>query len=157
MNTSETSTLKIIAPPPVLYVVAMSLGCIMHVVTTARIYGGGYLLLVLGMLIFIASAVFARWSFDTMKRAKTSASPREPSTNLTTSGPFQYSRNPIYVAMTGLYVGFTLLLNAIWPLIILIPLLLVMQWGVILREEQYLSTRFGQEYINYKKNVRRWL
>jgi protein-S-isoprenylcysteine O-methyltransferase Ste14 len=92
-----------------------------------------------------------------MKSAGTSASPRETSKNLTTFGPFKYSRNPIYVAMTGLYIGFALIINAIWPFVVLVPLLVVMQWGVILREEQYLALQFGEEYLNYKKNVRRWL
>ncbi len=157
MKSPESETLHIIAPPPVLYLVTLFIGGVLHVMTGSTLYRGDYFLSILGLFVFIASAVFARWAFITMKSAGTSASPRETSKNLTTSGPFKYSRNPIYVAMTGLYIGFSLFINAIWPLVLLIPLLVAMQWGVILREEQYLSLRFGEEYLNYMKNVRRWL
>jgi protein-S-isoprenylcysteine O-methyltransferase Ste14 len=157
MNPPESSTLKIIAPPPVLYLAAMFVACVLHMTTNTTLHRGDYFVSILGILVFIASAVFARWAFITMKSAGTSASPRETSKNLTTFGPFKYSRNPIYVAMTGLYIGFALIINAIWPFVVLVPLLVVMQWGVILREEQYLALQFGEEYLNYKKNVRRWL
>ncbi|MGD8940325.1 MAG: isoprenylcysteine carboxylmethyltransferase family protein [Gammaproteobacteria bacterium] len=157
MKTLETGTSQIIAPPPLLYLAAMLIGGLLHVITSATLYSNDYFLSMLGALVFVVSAVFARWAFLTMKTAGTSASPYESSQNLTTTGPFKYSRNPIYVAMTGLYIGFALLINAIWPLIMLIPLLAIMQWGVIFREERYLNEQFGKAYLNYKKNVRRWL
>jgi protein-S-isoprenylcysteine O-methyltransferase Ste14 len=157
MKTLETGTSQIIAPPPLLYLAAMLIGSLLHVITSATLYPNDYFLSMLGALVFVVSAVFARWAFLTMKTAGTSASPYESSQNLTTTGPFKYSRNPIYVAMTGLYIGFALLINAIWPLIMLIPLLAIMQWGVIFREERYLNEQFGKAYLNYKKNVRRWL
>ena len=157
MKTLETGTSQIIAPPPLLYLVAMFIGSLLHVITSTTLYPDDYILSVLGGLVFVVSAVLARWAFLTMKTAGTSASPYESSQNLTASGPFKYSRNPIYVAMTGLYIGFALLINAIWPFVMLIPLLAIMQWGVIFREERYLYERFGKAYLNYKKNVRRWL
>ena len=60
--------------------------------------------------------------------------------------------------MTGLYLGASLLVNSVWLLLLLMmPLLLVMRWGVNLREERYLSERFGAAYVAYKSGVRRWL
>lgn len=105
----------------------------------------------------VISAAFARWAFVTLRRAGTSASPYRPSAALTTTGPFRFSRNPIYLAMTGLYLGVSLLVNSVWPLLLLAPLLLVMHRGVILREERYLSAKFGEVYAAYKSGVRRWL
>lgn len=59
--------------------------------------------------------------------------------------------------MTGLYVGLDFMVNFAWPLILLGPLLLLMDWGVIRREERYLSVKFGDAYAGYKSKVRRWL
>lgn len=59
--------------------------------------------------------------------------------------------------MTGLYLGLDIMANAVWPLVLLIPLLLLMHFGVIRREELYLSERFGDAYTAYKSKVRRWL
>ena len=59
--------------------------------------------------------------------------------------------------MTGLYVGLDFMLNSAWPLILLVPLILLMNWGVIRREERYLSEKFGDAYTAYKSVARRWL
>lgn len=66
----------------------------------------------LGMLLLILSGAFARWSFITMRQASTTANPGEASTALVVDGPFRFSRNPLYVAMTGLYLGISFLANA---------------------------------------------
>lgn len=91
-----------------------------------------------------------------MRRVGTPASPKEQSQVLVTGGPFRFSRNPIYLAMTGLYLGLMLLVNALWPLLLLVPLLALMEWGVIRREEHYLAGKFGETYTSYKSKVRRW-
>lgn len=102
----------------------------------------------------IALMVFAAVQFW---RKHTSVLPYRPTTALIESGPFRISRNPIYVADTLCYVGVAVLLNAAWPLLLLPLVLLVMNRGVILREERYLERKFGDEYNAYKLRVRRWL
>ena len=74
-----------------------------------------------------------------------------------TDGPFHFSRNPMYLATTGLYLGLTLLVNTAWPLIPLSPMLLVLHWGVVRSEERYLEAKFGEPYRDYKSRVRRWV
>ncbi len=59
--------------------------------------------------------------------------------------------------MTLLYIGISLLLNALWALLLLLPLLVMVQIGVIQREEVYLERKFGDEYLRYKAQVRRWI
>jgi len=92
-----------------------------------------------------------------MESAGTPADPRRPATALVTSGPFRLSRNPMYVARTMLYVGLALLANALWALLMLVPLLVVVQYGVVAREERYLARRFGAAYHAYRARVRCWL
>ena len=111
----------------------------------------------IGIVLLAMSAAFARWAFVTMRTFGTSANPYKPTRAIATDGPFQYSRNPIYVAMTGLYVGLAFMVNTLWPLILLPFLLAVMIWGVIEREERTLASQFGETYLAYKSKVRRWL
>ena len=83
--------------------------------------------------------------------------PREPVSRLVTTGPFQYTRNPAYLAMTMIYTGLASLANALSCMLFLPAVLLVMQRGVIEREENYLEDGFGEEYLRYKARVRRWI
>ncbi len=149
--------LRLIAPPPVMYVGTLLLGVAIHVFTPIPIFPATPAHEILAGLLLFLSGAFARWAFLTMRRWGTTANPRKPSEVLATSGPFRISRNPIYVAMTGLYVGLAFLVNSAWLLILLVPLLMVMQWGVILKEERYLSGKFGDQYTAYRSRVRRWL
>jgi protein-S-isoprenylcysteine O-methyltransferase Ste14 len=59
--------------------------------------------------------------------------------------------------LTLLYLGVSLLINSLWIVLLVIPLLGVIQRGVIAREEVYLERKFGEEYLNYKSRVRRWV
>ena len=76
---------------------------------------------------------------------------------MVTQGPFQYTRNPAYLSMTIIYTGISSLVNALWAILLLPVALLVIQRGVIEREERYLERKFGEEYIRYKAQVRRWI
>ena len=92
-----------------------------------------------------------------MRRAGTNVNPRDPTTAIVVEGPFRFSRNPLYLSLILAYLGITLLVNALWPLLLLPPLLVVLHWGVIAREERYLEAKFGESYRVYKARVRRWL
>jgi protein-S-isoprenylcysteine O-methyltransferase Ste14 len=59
--------------------------------------------------------------------------------------------------MTMMYAGIAALANALWAIVFLPVALLVIQRGVIEREERYLERKFGEEYLNYKARVRRWI
>ena len=88
---------------------------------------------------------------------KTAVNPDQPPTFLVTTGPYRFSRNPMYVGLTLLQLGFALTFNSFWLVLTLVPTLLIMSRGVIDREEQFLATMFGQTYIDYRNRVRRWL
>ena len=97
-------------------------------------------------------------------RAGTTFDPRKATTALITGGPYRFSRNPSYVSLSLLYVGVGIAADSIWILGLFIPTLAVMHYGVICREERYLENKFGEEYLRYKrtvrrcsKNARRWL
>lgn len=80
-----------------------------------------------------------------------------PSTALVTDGLYRYSRNPIYLGLTLVYLGLVAGLASLGALVLLLPLIATMQVGVIHREERYLERKFGDDYRAYKQRVRRWL
>ncbi len=145
----------VVAPPPLIYVAGLLLGWGLQrlwprpwlPVSWARPLG---LVLLLAGLIGIAAVVAFR-------RAGTTPNPWRPTTSLVTGGPSRFTRNPMYVGFTLWYLAATSWLNALWPLLLLPAVLLVMQRGVIAREEAYLRRRFGREYEEYGARVRRWL
>jgi protein-S-isoprenylcysteine O-methyltransferase Ste14 len=111
----------------------------------------------IGVVFVLASIPIAITAFRAMIRAQTSFDPRKPTTAIVSEGPFHYSRNPMYISLTLLYLGVSLLINALWILLLVVPLLVVIRYGVIAREEAYLERKFGDEYLRYKARVRRWI
>ena len=75
---------------------------------------------------------------------------------LVTSGPFRFTRNPIYLAMGVGMAGVALAVNSLALLVIIAPWAVVMRYGVIAREERYLGGKFGEDYRGYCRRVRRW-
>jgi protein-S-isoprenylcysteine O-methyltransferase Ste14 len=91
------------------------------------------------------------------RKAGTDYHPHRPTTRIVTTGPFRFTRNPLYLSLTSIYAGIALALGSAWALLLLIPVLLAIRYGVIAREERYLAAKFGDEYLRYKDSVRRWL
>ena len=93
----------------------------------------------------------------TFLRARTAVIPHHPASRLVTSGPYRFTRNPMYLGLTLAYLGGTVLVNSVWPLLLLPLVLLVLTVAVIRREERYLAAAFADEYAAYRRRVRRWL
>ncbi len=96
-------------------------------------------------------------AFGQFRRHNTSFKPHEPSTALITEGPYRFSRNPMYLALSLLYAGIGIAADSPWTLALLVPLLIVLHYGVIIREERYLERKFADAYRRYKSSTRRWL
>ncbi len=91
-----------------------------------------------------------------MRRAGTPVNPRQTTQKLLTTGVFRFSRNPLYVSLTMIYLGIAMVLSNLWLIVLVVPLLGLMHFGVIRREEEYLTQKFGAEYSDYQHRVRRW-
>jgi len=91
------------------------------------------------------------------RKADTTFSVHGSSSAIVTSGPYRFSRNPAYVSLTLLYLGLAVVIDSIWAAVLVIPVLVILTFGVIAREERYLERKFGKEYLAYKRSVRRWL
>lgn len=110
-----------------------------------------------GWLLIALGAALMAWAIVTFTRARTTVLPYRPASRVVTSGPFRFSRNPIYVADTVIYAGVSLLTRMAWPLVILPLVLATLYTFVIRREERYLGEAFGTEYAEYRRRVRRWV
>jgi len=111
---------------------------------------------VAGFFFFVAF-VIGVWGVISMKKCKTPIEPGHEATTLVICGPYRFTRNPLYIALTSLSLFFAMIAGSFWYLAGALILLLLLNFIVIPREEKYLSGRFGEGYLEYKKRTRRWL
>ena len=111
----------------------------------------------LGVTIVAAAIVLFVLSVRALRAASTPVPGNRPTTAVVRTGPYRFSRNPIYLAFSALQAGIGLWLDSLWLLATLVPAWALMSFWVIRREERYLEARFPSEYLPYKASVRRWL
>lgn len=112
---------------------------------------------ILGLLLLIGAYATIQKCFRLFREASTNTNTTKPTLAIVTEGPYQFSRNPMYLCYVIGYVGLSLLANSI-PMLLLTPLF--MHWIsklIIEPEESYLEKHFGQQYLDYKRTKRRWL
>ena len=117
----------------------------------------GTLAVPLGASLIVAAIALFAFSVAKFRAAGTPVPARKPTTAIVRSGPYRFSRNPIYLAFSVFQLGIAIWVNSLWLLATLVAALVLMHFIVIPREEQYLARRFGAEYVDYKAAVRRWL
>ena len=110
-----------------------------------------------GGAIVVLALTLAAWAIVTITRAGSNVPTNQPTTVIVDSGPYRFSRNPIYLAMFLLLVGLAIWLDTLWLLATLAVFAWVIRYGVVAREEAYLERKFGEPYRGYWARVRRWL
>src|SRR5215472_3482960 len=111
----------------------------------------------LGALVFaLALALFA-WAIVTITSAGSNVPTNRPTTTVVESGPYYFTRNPIYLGMFLGLIGLAIAFDNLWLLLMLAPFALVIRYSVVGREEAYLELKFGDVYRRYRSRVRRWL
>ena len=145
--------------PPLLYLACLLLGFALdrllplpltHPELTAVGWRAGGALFAIGIAIMAAG-------IRNFSRADTPVPSNQPVRALVTTGIHGWSRNPIYVGMLLVYAGIGIAARSPWILILLLPLFIILGYGVVAREEAYLEGRLGETYRDYKAHVRRWL
>jgi protein-S-isoprenylcysteine O-methyltransferase Ste14 len=111
----------------------------------------------LGALVFALALALAAWAIVTITRAGSNVPTNRPTTTIVESGPYRFTRNPIYLGMFLGLVGLAIAFDNLWLLLMLVPFALVIRYGVVAREEAYLKRKFGDLYRGYRLRVRRWL
>jgi len=111
----------------------------------------------LGLSLIVAGFTLSMSGVVTFLRAKTTTLPHRAASRLVVSGPYRFTRNPMYVGINAFYIGLALAMNRLWPLALLPLLFVILVRSVIRLEERYMEERFGDEYRAYRRSVRRFL
>jgi len=149
-------TAGVIAPPPLIVLGGLVLGTLATwlaplpwVPHTLRLPLGASLVGVALVLFILSIREFGA--------ANTPVPTREPTRAIVSTGPYGFSRNPIYLSFAILQLGIAVGTGSAWFLIVLVLTMTLIRIGVIRREERYLERKFGEEYLAYTKRVRRWI
>jgi len=146
----------VIAPPPLIFIAGLGIGFGLNALLPSTSVPDGVAWGVGGVLLTFGLALVTTF-LGSFRRAHTPVDPRRATTAIVTAGPYRVTRNPAYLGMALIYAGIAVVSGAPWVLLALAPTLVVVDRGVIAREERYLEAKFGQEYLRYKARTRRWL
>jgi len=111
----------------------------------------------LGGIVALSGAALSIAAARLFRRRGTTVRPDRASSALVIDGPFRLTRNPMYVGLALFYLGIALGAQSLCAIILLPLVLLIIRYGAIAHEEAFLERRFGKEYADYKRRVRRWL
>src|SRR2546430_13751775 len=142
--------------PPLLFVLPILVSIALEwFVPTSFVHGAFRSLF--GALIFVAGIGLIGGGYLTQKRAGTDPIPFNPSTRIVAHGVYRFSRNPMYVGFAFTTFGLAILVDSTWMLLAIPIGLVLTDRIVVVREERYLERKFGEEYVSYKRRVRRWI
>jgi protein-S-isoprenylcysteine O-methyltransferase Ste14 len=153
----DQDSAKVTFPPPFIYVGMLLIGLALDRIMPwsveftwiARFIGSGILIAVALFYGLSASGLF--------RKAGTDVKPWKSTTAIVASGVYRFTRNPMYLGMAMLYTGLGFVFSSLGVFVLLPALILIIRTQVIAREERYLEGKFGDDYLDYKSRVRRWL
>jgi protein-S-isoprenylcysteine O-methyltransferase Ste14 len=148
----------VVAQPPFIFLGFLAAAAVLEAIIplpvaasypTPRYVAGALLIVVAFAIVFAAAGRF--------RSAGTNIPPSLPTIALVTDGIYARTRNPLYLGSTLIYGGLAVAAGSLWTIIVMVPMLWVINVGVIAREERYLERKFGDVYRAYKGRVRRWV
>ena len=146
----------IFVPPPLIYVAGIAGGWGLQMIWPLPRPPVG-LSLILGWVFVAGWAITALPGLGAFARARTSMIPVHESRVLVQNGVYRFTRNPMYLGLSLLYIATGLMWRQPWILLLTVPVVLLIDRWVIAWEERYLDRRFGDEYRAYRARVRRWI
>lgn len=141
--------------PPLVYLATIVTGSVLELAWPSAFLPRGFAT-PLGSALVAAAAVLFFYSVGKFRAADTPVPGNRPTTAIVRTGPYRFSRNPIYLAFSLLQLGMAAWMNSLWLIATLIAAIALMTI-VIAREEWYLERKFGTVYLEYKARVRRWI
>jgi protein-S-isoprenylcysteine O-methyltransferase Ste14 len=156
MSPNQADSPGVRVPPPLVFLGGLAIGLVLSTWAPTEYLDRAIAHLVGGVLtgIGVLLALSAVYAFF---RARTNLRPDRSSSALVRTGPYRFTRNPMYVSMTIVYLGVAVMMQSLWSLLLLPLVVTFIRTKVIAREEAYMERRFGAEYLRYKSEVRRWL
>jgi protein-S-isoprenylcysteine O-methyltransferase Ste14 len=155
---SDTAdTANVIVRPPIAWALAVLVGLTLQWVVSLPFMPAPVPAGWIGGIVFVLALALFAWAIATMTRAGSNVPTNLPTTTIVETGPYRFTRNPIYLGMFLGLVGLAIAFDNLWLLAMLVPFALVIRYGVVAREEAYLERKFGDAYRQYRARVRRWL
>ena len=147
---------NVVVAPPLLVLGALAAAFVVDAGWPAPFLGGG-MQYALGGAVFALGLGIVATAIREFRRVGTNVPTFRPTLALASGGPYRFTRNPIYVGLCLGHLGVALAGDSLWAVAAVIPVALVLHYGVVLREEAFLEGKFGEPYTRYRAATRRWL
>jgi protein-S-isoprenylcysteine O-methyltransferase Ste14 len=148
----------VIALPPLIFLCFLATAALLEAVVPLPVLAAhAFLRYLVGAALAVAGFLIIFRAAGRFQAAGTNVPPNLPATALVVDGIYRRTRNPFYLGMTLVFLGLSVAAGSIWAIGLVVPLLWVINTGVIAREERYLERKFGDAYRAYKVRVRRWV
>ena len=154
---AEADNSGVIIRPPIALALAFVMGLAIDQLLPLRFVPARVSAPWIGSILFAIGFALTIWATATMRKAGTQIRTSQPTTAIVKSGPYRFTRNPIYFGMFLGLIGLAIGFDSLWILAMFVPFFLTIRYGVVAREEAYLERKFGEDYLSYKADVRRWL
>ncbi|MCO6186125.1 isoprenylcysteine carboxylmethyltransferase family protein [Rhizobium sp. L1K21] len=144
--------------PPLIYAVAALLALAAHLYLPTPLSPlNGIIFRAVGGFMIALGLFFDLWALKTLHQSGTTVMPNRCATHLVTTGPFQYTRNPVYLGYTLSLSGLGFLLGIVWLPVAAIAAATLTYFLAIRREELHLLSRFGCDFERYRRRARCWI
>lgn len=148
----------VVARPPFIFLGFLGAAAVLEAVVPLRVAAAlPATRYITGGLLVVAALVIIFAAVGRLRAAGTNIAPTLPTTALVADGVYARTRNPLYLGSTLIYAGLAVAAGSLWAIVLIVPMLWVINVGVIRREERYLERKFGEAYRAYKGRVRRWV
>ena len=114
-------------------------------------------LIACGVGLILAGFGFMMWGHGIFRGLGVNVPTNLPASELVSRGAYRFSRNPMYVGFVAILLGIGLAVGSYWMLLSGLPMALYLALYVVPREEAYLTRAFGDDFLTYRRAVRRWL
>ncbi|MCG7984450.1 MAG: isoprenylcysteine carboxylmethyltransferase family protein [Candidatus Thiodiazotropha lotti] len=146
----------VIIPPPVIHIVSIGLGGVISNYYPMSLPHWSILQWI-GVLLGVTAIAITLWGMREFHASRNPVAPIRPVNRLMVSGPYRFTRNPLYLSLILLQLGLALVFLNGWMVLLLLPVVVIVRYYVVAREEAYLLRRFGSDYQAYQERVRRWI
>ena len=145
-------------PPPLFFLACLGIGLLLEYLTPIHLVSVSiFPRVIIGGTFILVSIYFALGGFVVLINNKTPFDTAKSTIKIVQEGPYRISRNPLYLSLLLLLFGISVLIVSFWLLFTLPILYILFLIKAVKPEEDYLSKKFGEEYIAYSSKVRRWI
>ncbi|MEW8406182.1 MAG: isoprenylcysteine carboxylmethyltransferase family protein [Candidatus Thiodiazotropha taylori] len=156
VNDRSEDHADVILPPPVIHIVSIGLGGVIGYYFPMSL-PHWVMLQWVGAMLSVAAIAITLWGMREFHASRNPVAPIRPVNRLMVSGPYRFTRNPLYLSLILLQLGLALFFLNGWMAVLLLPVVIIVHVYVVAREEAYLLRRFGSDYQTYQERVRRWI